>query len=735
MPSSRRRRPRAAVLVAIGLACVSCAACKGRNARTPAPAHPDIIVITVDTLRADRLGCYGFAPARTPHIDRLANEGVLVEHAVAPTPITLPSHASIFTGLYPPAHGVRDNGRYRVPDDVTTLAERLKSDGYQTQAFVSSMVLHRRFNLNQGFDGYDDQIRAEGDAKMFHFQERSGKRTMDRVLRWLGAAASSSPRTPLFLWVHLFDPHQPYEPPEEDAKRSPTLYDGEIASVDRQIGRFVDALKKRGSLDDTLLVFTSDHGESLGEHREATHALFIYESTVHVPLLLRYPKMLPAGTRYDASASSVDLVPTILALADLPPMETQGVDLSRALAGAAEPPTISPYSESLHGELEFAMAPLHGVRSGPWTYIRAPRAELYDRSDDPGETRNLLDPSVAEAASASPKVAAQQAAKLDRALSEILQESKRFDFTETTSPLDAQTVQMLRALGYMGEPGANAGLEGMDPKDGVRAFDDLDRARQLAFEERYVEAKQVLTSLLDWVPKNASARNLLAMCEFRLANPGAAKQHYLRSLADEPRQPEVLVQLGRIELAEEQQEAARVRFSDALEVDASHVEAMILLAYLDLREGRQEDAKAWYDKAIAADPSYPDPYLHYGDLYFRLGDFQAAEGWYERALDADPESYRGAAQAGTCALQLGDPKRAERYFLRASQAKPGSWQPMYNLACARALQGDKSSGVDYLEKAVARGLTDVALLERSKCMETLRGEPRVEALIRDMGAR
>ena len=276
MPSSRHRRALASLVIAIGVTCALCAACQKPSARSPGPARPDIVIITVDTLRADRLGCYGFAPARTPYIDRLASEGVLVEHAIAPTPITLPSHASIFTGLYPPAHGVRDNGRYRLPDDVTTLAERLKADGYLTQAFVSSMVLHRRFNLNQGFDGYDDEIRSEGDAKMFHFQERSGARTMDRVTHWLETGPGSSPGTPFFLWIHLFDPHQPYEPPEEDAKRAPTLYDGEIASVDRQIGRFVDALKKRGSFDDTVLVFTSDHGESLGEHREATHALFIY---------------------------------------------------------------------------------------------------------------------------------------------------------------------------------------------------------------------------------------------------------------------------------------------------------------------------------------------------------------------------------------------------------------------------------------------------------------------------
>ncbi len=732
MPSSEWRIARAGWIAAVGLALALGSACQKPDEPTQPDARPDIVVITVDTLRADHLGCYGFEPARTPQIDGLASQGVLVEHAIAPTPITLPSHASIFTGLYPPAHGVRDNGRYRLPEEVTTLAERLKAEGYQTQAFVSSMVLHRRFNLDQGFDGYDDELHAEGDAKMFHFQERSGERTMDRVLRWLNELPEPGSRPPFFLWVHLFDPHQPYEPPAEDARRAPTLYDGEIASVDRQIGRFVAAMKRKGMLDETILVFTSDHGESLGQHREATHALFIYEATVHVPLVFRYPRRLPTGRRYDASASSVDVMPTVLGLAGLGPMETQGQDLSEALAGTADPPSISPYSESLHGELEFAMAPLHGIRSGRWTYIRAPRKELYDRVDDPGETRNLLAPSKSDEGSSGRTDAMRSVAELDRQIDEVLEDSQRFSVGETTSPLDAQTIEMLRALGYIGEPGSKGGLEGMDPKDGVRAFDDLDRARQLAFEERYVEAKGVLASLLEWVPKNASARNLLAMCEFHLDDPKAAKQLYLRSLAEKPRQPEVLVQLGRIELAEGDSEGARKRFANALDVDPGYVDAMMLLAYLDIQGGRVDDAKARYDKAIEMDPSDPDPYLHYGDLLFRLGDFQAAKQRYDRALQVDPQNYRAAAQAGTSALQLGQPEVAESYFARASQTRPESWQPFYNLACARALQGETPAAVEDLEKAVALGLSEVALLRRGKCMEPLQGNSRVEALARGL---
>jgi len=701
------------VVLALGLL----QGCKKTKEPPMAALRPNVVVITVDTLRADRLGCYGFEAARTPHIDRLSAEGVRVEHAIAATPITLPSHSTIFTGLYPPAHGVRDNGRYRLPDEVETLAERFKSAGYRTQAFVSAMVLHRRYNLSQGFDGYDDQLRREGEPAMFMIQERSGERTMDRVLKWLETAlAPPKDRAPFFLWVHLFDPHQPYAPPAEDAKVSPTLYDGEIASADRQVGRLIEELRKRGVLDDTVVTFTSDHGESLGEHGEATHALFIYESTIRVPLIFRYPPKLPARKTYEGSVRSVDLMPTVLGLASLPPNDTQGVDLSDALAGTVEPPSLAPYSESLHGQLEFAMAPLFGIRSKEWTYIRAPRAELYNRAQDPAETKNLLEAHENEAA------------KLDELVTKVREDSKRFGLVADANPLDAETVEMLEALGYMNESDAPEGLEGMDPKDGVRAFDEIDRARMLAHEGDYAGAKKVLESLLEWVPKNASARNLLALCEFRMNDPGAAKQLYLQSLAHEPRQPEVLRQLGRIELADGNSHAARERFLQSLKVDPADVEAMILVAYLDLKEARPEEAKRWYERAIETDPSYPDAYLQYGDFYFRQGDFRQAKSWYDRGLQVQPESFVGVLQAGTSALRLGDPAAAERYFQRATQIDPGSWKPLYNLACVQMRQGNPESAVTYLRKAVAGGFSDSALLQRDPCFAALHTDPRFVAL-------
>ncbi len=688
-----------------------------------------MVVVTVDTLRADHLGCYGFEAARTPHIDALASQGVRAEHAIAATPITLPSHATIFTGLYPPAHGVRDNGMYKLPEGVETLAERLKAEGYRTQAFVSAWVLHHRFNLDQGFDGYDDVLATEGDPGMFRVPERSGQRTMDAVLSWLDTAfAPDKKGEPLFLWVHLFDPHQPYAPPEEDAKASPTLYDGEIASADRQIGRFVDKLRTKGVLDDSILVFTSDHGESLGEHGEATHAVFIYEATVRVPLIIRYPRKLPAGTTYSASVRSVDLVPTVLGLADLKPMETQGLDLSKAMAGKAETPMVSPYSESMHPELEFGMAPLHGIRSAQWTYIRAPRPELYDRSKDPGELRNLLedaDPAVSQSATA-------EALTLDARLAQVFEDSKRFGQTSDVKPIDAETAEMLKALGYMSESDAPKGVNGMDPKDGNRAFNEIDEARQFVLQEDYASAKKILVALLKRIPTNASARNLLAMCELNLGNPDVVEDLYLQSLAHEPRQAEVIVQLGRFRLLEGKQDAARARFIQALAVDPAYIEAMILLAYLERQQGRPEEAMRWYDKAIAIDPADPAPYLQYGDHYFREGDFAQAKSWYEKALKAQPDNFAAAMQAGTSAMNLGDANTAEGYFVRANRIDPSSWKPFYNLACLRVKGGDANSAIQSLQNAVTLGFDDAEQLKADVCWAPLRADPRFAELVRQV---
>ena len=692
---------------------------------TKAPASPpNVLLITVDTLRADHLGCYGYERARTPHTDRFADEGVRVERAIAPTPLTLPSHTSILTGLEPPAHSVRGNGVFRVPDSVQTLAEVLKAEGYQTQAFVSSDVLHHRFNLDQGFDGYEDDLSGEAKDALTQMQERSGEQTMDRVLRWLDVRTESASPSPFFLWVHLFDPHAPYEPPEADAKLAATPYDGEIASADRQIGRLVKALEPNGVLDDTILVFTSDHGENLGEHQEATHAMFIYEATQRVPLIFRYPRKLPAGRVFDGPARSVDIMPTILSLAGKTSGETQGADLSEALAGGPSSASPVQYSESFYPELILGMAHLEGVRQDAWTYIRAPRPELYDRRTDPGELRNLLEGGGSGAAKA-------RALELEAALTGVIEDSKRFASVAEASPLDPQTVAMLQALGYMGDSGAPEDLGGIDPKDGIQIVNEVRRGTGVPAGDCATVARAVVKRL----PGYVHAWNILGECVQQTGDLKGAREAFLKSLSLQPKQPKVYLRLGDIDFSQGRNESARGHYAQALELLPDLVDANLAMGRLNLREGRRDEAVRWYKRAVDADPKRAEAYLQLAELYFHKNELAEARSWYEKTLLVEPGNYTYMAslRAGVCALRLGDPHGAEQHLRRASESDPRQWQPLYRLACAESQQGDVEAALRALEAAAAKGFADVSTLQGDACLRPLAAEPRFQTLVRTLG--
>jgi tetratricopeptide (TPR) repeat protein len=482
-------------------------------------------------------------------------------------------------------------------------------------------------------------------------------------------------------------------------------------------------------LDETILVFTSDHGESLGEHDESTHAIFIYESTVRVPLIFRYPRKLPAGRVYSESVRSVDLMPTILALAGETPNHTQGTDLSKALVSATPPPALPQYSESLYPEVAFGMAPIFGLRLDEWTYIRAPRPELYNRANDPGEVHNLLEPSH-DSRRADAK---NQAAKLDGMLSKRLDESKSFGFVAQAKPLDEATVEMLQALGYMGSSAPSDALRGMDPKDGVHIFAKMQEAFGLIGNGDCRSALAALEPLLVELPNLAVVRNAVAKCEVRMGNSKAAEKHYLKSLAHDPNQDDVLLQLGRLRLAAGDRGGARQRFLQALALIPESADAMILLGYVEQSEGRLEEAKRWYAKAIDADPARPDAYIFHGELSFNQGNIEEAKRWYDKALEVAPRSFAASLQAGICALSLGAGEEAERYLSKANEIEPGSWPPLYALACVRAARGDSDAALAYLESAVGAGFSDGARLQADPCFRSVSGTPRFEQLVQKLG--
>ena len=406
----------------VGLVVVGAIAC-GRAA-PPAPATAaaaNLLLITIDTLRADRVGAYGDATARTPAMDALAARGALFTHAYASAPITLPSHASIMTGRYPAGHGARHNG-LRVDLSVPTLGEHLSREGFATAAFVAAFPLDRRFGLIKGFQTYGDGMPRGADGRPAN--ERPGQAVVDEALAWLNPRLGRK----FFLWVHLFEPHAPYGD-ARSGRPAEARYGDEIAEADRQVARLVAALGQ--SRDSTLIVVAADHGEAFGEHGEISHSLFIYDTTLRVPLIVAGPGVR-AGTRIREAVGLIDIAPTIARLLGGKAFDADGVDLSPALLGA-EPPPRTLYAESFAPLLDFGWSPLKSVRDGEWKYIDAPKPELFNVSSDPGETVNRIEPERARAAGMQGLVRKYSGA--DAAVS---------------AKTDPEAAARLQALGYIG---------------------------------------------------------------------------------------------------------------------------------------------------------------------------------------------------------------------------------------------------------------------------------------------
>ena len=470
------------------------AAC--RRAPEPAPAAVaarNLVLITVDTLRADRLGASGYAPARTPAMDALAARGTRFARAFAPTPITLPSHASIMTGRYPPGHGARHNGM-RVDGQVPVLAESLARAGMATGAFVGAFPLDRRFGLSRGFETYDDRMpRVEGRLA----NERRGHDVVTGALAWLEQQRGRR----FFLWVHLFEPHAPYGQPG-DGGATAVRYDGEVAEADRQIGRVIEAL---GSERDATLVFvTADHGEAFGEHGEITHSLFVYDTTLHVPLIAAGPGVRAGNS--DIAVSLVDLAPTAARLLGAGAFDSDGVDLGPALRGGTVAPRAL-YAESFAPLLDFGWSPLRSVREDGWKLIEAPRPELFHVATDPHESRN-------RAADERQKVAA-LAERVNRYSSASLKPSRP---AGSGGPSEARdTASRLHSLGYVGS-GSRDPAARPDPKDRRDLAAGL--ARVVSGEVRGPASRRSCAGSSPWIP---TTRRLTSGWDSCCRSRGAAR--------------------------------------------------------------------------------------------------------------------------------------------------------------------------------------------------------------------
>ncbi|MBU0677042.1 MAG: sulfatase-like hydrolase/transferase [Verrucomicrobia bacterium] len=465
--------------------------CSGRVDR------PNVILVTMDTTRADRIGCYGCERAFTPGLDALAKSGVLFERAYTAVPLTLPSHTSILTGLQPPEHGLRVNGARSLSRETTLLSEALKTAKYQTAAFIAAFVLDAKFGLDQGFDLYDDDVGGDFDPDAWLRRHRSGEKVVDSALEWLRGRSSD----PFFCWVHLFDPHQPYiwqqaYVPENFAGDA---YDSEIAYMDFQIRRLLDYVKEEGIAERTLVVLVGDHGESLGEHGEKQHGLLLYDGAVHVPMIFVQPGKLPSGRIVSGAVSIASVAPTIARLCGVTLSTASAPSLHRALRDS--PTRSGPvYMETEMPYTEHHWAPLRGLVDYPWKYIHTSRPELYNLQSDPAEMRNLCD--------LDPNKAAKLAALLDE-----LERSFR-EVSGSEVELSETERRTLESLGYTTRFERQAGPDNRedlpDVKDMLDLFEESQRVGRLIKAGELAVALDLAAGLVEKDPENAAFRLALA---------------------------------------------------------------------------------------------------------------------------------------------------------------------------------------------------------------------------------
>lgn len=671
-------------LVALPLAASSC--------RPGEETPPSIILVTVDTLRADRLGCYGHPGAGTPMIDRLAAEGQRFEQVVATTPLTLPSHASLLTGRIPPAHGVRHNALFRLLPGEITLAEMLREAGYRTGAVLGAAVLNAEYGLDQGFEHYDDL--PLGRARQGLPPERSAEEVTRRALAWL----KEQPGRPVFLWVHYYDPHAPYAPPPQLRSRFPDPYDGEVAAVDAALRTLVQGLPEaKLPAGETVIAITADHGESLGEHGEGTHGFFVYQASLRIPLVLFGPGRIPRGEVRREPVALVDVAPTLLGLAGLaPPPGIDGIDL---LDGDAAPSSAGRplYFESRAPLFDHGWAPLAGFRRADQTYILAPRPEIYDLSQDPGELNNLA------------RERPDEEARLREELQSLISRRSRSGEQEAARTVDADEAEALRALGYLAgtaspEPHGDAETGLADPKDRVDEMRATFEAVNSMGSGRPAEAVRLLRGVLDEDPGNVTASLLLAQALVAAGRTEQAVSSLDRAI-DVAASPAIRGQLLKVrglalKSAGRYAEAVESYRAAEREVPLDRASA-IELAGAELAAGHPERAREVLAEALRHSPEDTEVLATAADHAWRRGQAEEAREYAERMLALAPDHAAALIVLGNLENEAGRPAEARAFFERALESSPGSGPAKLGLARSLRATGDREGAAALLDELVA----------------------------------
>lgn len=698
----------------------------------PEAGFKNLLLVTFDTTRADAVGCYGNAAASTINLDRMAKNGVLLERCFSTAPITLPSHTSILTGMQPFRHGARNNGTHYVPEEAVTMAEILSEDGFATGAVISAFVLDSRFGLDQGFDNYDDDLTNAAKAPMFMFRETTADETARRALEFLKTRGNER----WFLWVHFFDPHANYDPPEEIAKLCPdSPYDGEIAYADAGLGEMLALLTQRGMLDETLVMMTSDHGEAFGDHGETTHGIFIYDATTHIPWIAMHPG-LSKGKRVREVVSAVDIFPTALELLDVEsPVSVDGRSLARELlVETATPEPAFAYSESMNPLYNHGWSDLRSIRDDQYRYVKAPTEELYDVMRDFRQVRNVFEerPDLAENS---------------RGIIEHLLSVGEVDVRgDDIRSMDPEAREALAALGYVWSEEGELSLDESDladPKDRVHAWEKAQFANQLVRLGQIEEAEIALREVLEEDPGSTLPRSALvgvlmqqeryeealelqaesvllpgvrtaswvrlAELERKLEKDGwaahleRAKQHdpkdplpwvkqgdfasddgdsdkaiefYEEALKVDERCAKAWVGIGNTKHAALDEEAAAEAFKTAAALDPVAIEAHYNLGVIYESLKKPGLAERAYKAALRVDGNHVLTLVNLGNVYERVGQADLAETYYRRALSQDSSDYSAVFNLGLNLRRQGKAEDAAGLFRHASTLKPEAIEPL-----------------------------------------------------------
>ncbi len=670
--------------------------------------RPNLVIVTLDTTRADHFGFTGHDAAHTPNFDSFAaDRAVWFANAITAVPVTLPSHATIMTGTFPVFHGVHDNDGYFLDDGITTLAEILKVEGFTTGAVLAAFPLDSEVNLDQGFDHYDDDYQSDWTATeraargpfSFGFLERKADRVNLAVGRWL----EDNWRERFFLWIHYFDPHQPYDPPPPYRSMfAAEPYDGEIAFLDENFGRLMEMFEKRDLLSNTIIVVVGDHGEALEEHGEPTHAHFVYDATVRVPLLVAFPDdRFRPGTRVMSQVRTADIAPTVLDLLGLPQQaEMQGISLVPLLEEPSLEWSAPALVETYYNKFHFGWAPLRSIRTDLVKFIEAPTPELYDLSEDPAELTNL--------AQSNPH----RIREFREQLQELVRTNESSDLGRSTAvEVDNETVEKLEALGYLGGgstmseraapfPSIDELAAMTDPKDTTTILRYTNFIHEMMRARRFDEAIPVIRNAMEADPGNFKLWVFLAEAQASLGRWEEALDASEEAQAIQPENAEAYTIAGQIHNRRGEHELAVAPLLRAVELYPQHVGTLQQLAATYLVLGRDDEAIAHFEAALELDDSRWQVLADLATAYSRTDRWSEAQETLQRALDLNPYSSALRYHIAVFYRQAGNPEFSRRMLGETLRIFPDHLAANTDLGELLLAEGEIAAARSHLERVV-----------------------------------